>query len=249
MPEFAPGESKTAIAPITVQPAGLSCEAEIFLSPDELTKVATSGRIPFTSTGASQDIRLPITMPDVVGTYPIYLDVFIAGQLIYAYRAIEDVIIAPVAPVIEFDHATILAVNGKPFVETWFDYGTGRYYGRLAEPFVDGLGGARVTWYNKDLVYQGEEGTRAVLFWLDYHIYPWPGESWSTPTYTGTSGLTDVAEREITTIVSSMWEKGYWPAATYDARFIGEIYVGDNRVGLCEFWVKNMVKASRGVQY
>lgn len=94
MPEFAPGESKTAIAPIIVKPSGLSCEAEIFLGPDELTKVATSGRIPFSSTGASQNVRLPIAMPSE-GTYHVYIDVYAGGILIAAYRAIEDVVILP----------------------------------------------------------------------------------------------------------------------------------------------------------
>ncbi|GAH60952.1 unnamed protein product, partial [marine sediment metagenome] len=42
MPEFAPGETRTAIALITVAPANLSCWSEIFLGPDEYTRVATS---------------------------------------------------------------------------------------------------------------------------------------------------------------------------------------------------------------
>lgn len=97
MPQFAPGESKTAIAPITVKPAGLSCEVEIFLGPDELTKVAASGRIPFTSTGASQNVHLPIAMPSE-GTHHVYIDVYSNGILIGAYQAIEDVVIAaPIA--------------------------------------------------------------------------------------------------------------------------------------------------------
>ena len=95
MPQFAPNEGKVAIATFPVKPAGLACTAELWLGSD-LTKVATSGEKPFTSTGASQSINLPITMPGVEGTYPVYLDVFVAGQLIGAYRAIEDVVIAPV---------------------------------------------------------------------------------------------------------------------------------------------------------
>jgi len=95
MTEFAPSEAKTAIAPITVSPAGLSCEAEVFLGPDDMTKVATSGRIPFTSTGAPQNVRLPIVMPDAEATYHVYVDVYAEGYLIAAYQAIEDVIIAP----------------------------------------------------------------------------------------------------------------------------------------------------------
>lgn len=97
MPEFSPGEAKTAVAPITVSPAGLSCEAEVFLGPDELTKVATSGRIPFTSTGLSQDARLPVTMPDAEGAYHVFIDVYAEGVLIAAYQATEDVVIVGVA--------------------------------------------------------------------------------------------------------------------------------------------------------
>ncbi|MBA7628105.1 hypothetical protein ES703_35575 [subsurface metagenome] len=97
MPEFAPGEVKTAIAPVTVQPSGLSCEAEVFLGPNELTKVATSGLIPFVSTGVSQGVRLPVPMPTVEGTYHVYIDVYAEGLLIAAYQALEDVIVQEAA--------------------------------------------------------------------------------------------------------------------------------------------------------
>ena len=93
MPQFAPGEAKTAVAPITVMPSGLNCNAEVFLGPDEMTKVATSGLVPFTSTGVSQDVRLPVTMPSAAGTYHVFIDVYAEGILIAAYQAIEDVVI------------------------------------------------------------------------------------------------------------------------------------------------------------
>lgn len=96
MPEFVPGESKTAIAPITVKPAGLNCEAEVFLGPDDLTKVATSGLVPFVSTGASQDVYLPVTMPSAEGTYHVFIDIYAEGLLIAAYQATEDVSIVAV---------------------------------------------------------------------------------------------------------------------------------------------------------
>jgi len=89
--EFTPGVAKTAIAPITVKPSGLSCEAEVFLGPNDLTKVATSGKIPFTSTGLSQDVHLPVTMPSAEGTYHVFIDIYAEGLLIAAYQAIEDV--------------------------------------------------------------------------------------------------------------------------------------------------------------
>lgn len=93
-PVMAPGVSRTAKAPITVSPSGLACEAELFLGPNDTTKVATSGKKTFTSTGASQSVRLPVTMPTDGGVaYHVYLDVFANSYRILAYQATEDVII------------------------------------------------------------------------------------------------------------------------------------------------------------
>jgi len=93
MPIFTPGISKTAVAPITVKPAGLSCNAELFLGPDDATKVATSGKKSFTSTGVQQSINLPITMPTNGASHHVYVDVFVNGYRIAAYQATEDVTI------------------------------------------------------------------------------------------------------------------------------------------------------------
>lgn len=98
MPEFSPSSAHTAIAPVVVKPSGLNCEAELFLGPNETTKVATSGLVAFTSTGASQDISLPVTMPSADGTYHVFIDVYAEGILIAAYQAIEDVVISPPVP-------------------------------------------------------------------------------------------------------------------------------------------------------
>ncbi len=104
MPQFAPGQVKTAVAPITVKPAGLNCETELYLVSNG-TKVATAGIKPFISTGAKQGIAFPITMP-APGIYPVYLDVAAQGMLIGAYKATEDVIIAGV-PGVEIPKAYI----------------------------------------------------------------------------------------------------------------------------------------------
>ena len=92
-PVMAPGVSRTAVAPITVSPSGLSCSAELFLGPNDATKVATSGKKSFTSTGASQSVRLPVTMPAGGAAYHVYLDVYANGYRILAYQATEDVVI------------------------------------------------------------------------------------------------------------------------------------------------------------
>lgn len=98
MPQFSPNEAKTAIAPIIAKPSGMNCEAELFLGPDEATKVVTSGRVPFVSTGAEKNVSLPITMPSSPGTHHGYIDVFAGGFRFLAYILKEDVVIAaPVA--------------------------------------------------------------------------------------------------------------------------------------------------------
>lgn len=92
-PVMPPGVSRAAVAPITVRPSGLSCDVELFLGPNDTTKVATSGKQPFTSTGVSQSVRLPVTMPTAGAAYHAYLDVFANGYRILAYQATEDVIV------------------------------------------------------------------------------------------------------------------------------------------------------------
>jgi len=87
--EFIPNSIHTARASITVKPAGLACSAELYLG----AKIATSGMRAFASTGSRQDITLPITMPGIEGSYPVYLDILTEGMLIGAYQAIEDVVI------------------------------------------------------------------------------------------------------------------------------------------------------------
>ena len=94
-PVFAPSIAKTATAPITITPSGLSCQAELFLATSPIAaKAATSGLKPFTSTGAQQAVSLPVVMPAAAGVvYHVYLDVYVAGYLLLAYVATDDVII------------------------------------------------------------------------------------------------------------------------------------------------------------
>ena len=92
-PVFGPGEVKTAKAPITVSPAGLACEAELFLGPNESTKVATSGIVTFISTGLQQQVGLPVSMPAGGAIYHVYLDLYAGGYLLAAFQATEDVTI------------------------------------------------------------------------------------------------------------------------------------------------------------
>jgi len=97
MPQFDPGTSQVATVPTTVKPVGLACLAELYLV-SNATKVASSGEISFVSTGAQQAVSLPITMPELEGTYPVYIDVYADGELIAAYQALEDVVVKIPAP-------------------------------------------------------------------------------------------------------------------------------------------------------
>jgi len=101
-PLMGPGQAATGVAPITVSPSGLSCSAELFLGPDETTKVTTSGLVAFSSTGVAQSVRFPVTMPTPGGVaYHVYLDVYANGVWLVSYVATEDVIIpsATVGPI------------------------------------------------------------------------------------------------------------------------------------------------------
>ena len=119
MPPFSPSEMKTAIAPITAKPSGMTCEAELFLGPDETTKVAFSGRIPFVSTGAAKNVSLPITMPSAPGSYHGYIDVYTGGLRFLAYKTKEDVTIKSLAllSTSNWGNIEILNVDGQGFIE------------------------------------------------------------------------------------------------------------------------------------
>ena len=93
-PIFAAGEARTAIATLPVKPEGLACTAELWLTKDGITKDATSGPIPFTSTGLGQSVSCPVTMPVGEGvSYAVRLDIVTNGILLMAFVADEAVIV------------------------------------------------------------------------------------------------------------------------------------------------------------
>jgi len=97
-PIFGAGSSHGATIPVTVEPSGLSCQLELYLTPDGgATKAATSGLVSFISTGVQQNVSTGlITMPDDGVGYDVYIDVFADGMLIGSYIATDKVTIPSV---------------------------------------------------------------------------------------------------------------------------------------------------------
>jgi len=89
-PTFQVGSVHTARAMIT-NPTSQewTYDLELYLG---ATKVATSGVGSITiSAGASQVMDFTLTMPETEGTYDVYLDAIVEGELIAHYKATEPV--------------------------------------------------------------------------------------------------------------------------------------------------------------
>lgn len=240
MPQFSPGESKTAIAPIVAKPSGMDCEAELFLGPDDATKVGSSGRVPFVSTGATKNVNLPITLPSSPGTYHGYIDVFAEGLRFLAYKLTEDVVITspelllcPGWPLtIDPEHKVIAVtgVGGKKFKEVGkgftilFGASTQGWnipvffpdlqYAVLTEPIrVSKLSGLSVAFRNVSIYFS--IGNKGLIFFLGYL------PTWSI----------DTMQESVTQVVCSgppafRGQRVYWPGIQGVEIFSDTIDVG-----------------------
>jgi len=94
-PVFVAGSTHTATATLVVSPAGISCAAELWLTKDGgVTKAATSNNVSFMTTGATQSIALPVTIPPGAGfSYEVLLDIKYDSEIIGAYQATENVLV------------------------------------------------------------------------------------------------------------------------------------------------------------
>lgn len=98
-PTLESGSSHSAAAVLTNPTTKeFTYTTELYLG---VTKAATSGPGSVTiGPGASVTMNYPITMPIAEGEYEVYIDVYVAGELIAHYKATENVVIT-VAPAID----------------------------------------------------------------------------------------------------------------------------------------------------
>ncbi len=91
MPQFKPGESKTA--KVTMRnPTEKAFDYAGFIYMG--TDLAVMSEVPFSlNAGQEKQVPFPVTMPAAPGTYPVHIGVFSGGQNIALYRAVEDVVI------------------------------------------------------------------------------------------------------------------------------------------------------------
>lgn len=164
-PEFLAGSEHVAHCPVTNPTAKQWIyDAELYLVKDD-TKYATSGTVSFTlAAGASATVDFPITMPGSEGTYNVYLDIYVAGELIAAYQATEPVVVqAPLSvPVIQ-----------KFFVVTTKSADLGPY--EIHCPVKnegEGTGTHTVTLYMDGALVESKTFTIAPGETYDY-VYPW----------------------------------------------------------------------------
>lgn len=117
---FAPGSSHIAHVPVS-NPTGAAWtyNAELYLVEDG--KYTSSGIISFTLlAGASSTIDFPITMPAAEGTYKVYIDVYVAGELIAAYQATEDVAVIGVGEVTYSNlSCEVVRIPGEAIFDQW----------------------------------------------------------------------------------------------------------------------------------
>ena len=89
MPQFAPGEEKTAVVTMT-NPTTAPFDYYMVLYMG--VNMVAMGDAEFSlEAGESKDISMPVVMPPDPGVYPVYIDVWSGETLLGHYQATENV--------------------------------------------------------------------------------------------------------------------------------------------------------------
>ena len=117
MPEFSPGESRTAIVTMSNPTAkAFDYVAELYMGTD----LAIMAQTPFhLETEESKDISLPVIMPSNAGTYPVYIGVFSDSQFIEPLYQAEDVVITAPPPPLSMSITKISTATDKYATAWW----------------------------------------------------------------------------------------------------------------------------------
>lgn len=94
MPQFVPGESKTAKATMS-NPKGVALDYTGFLYIGSAQVAEVSFHL---NAGEEKVVSFPVTVPSTTGTYSVLLYIYSGGQGISLYRATEDVVVVPRSP-------------------------------------------------------------------------------------------------------------------------------------------------------
>lgn len=145
MPQFSAGEQKTAIIPMA-NPTGKPFDYSVELYMGTNLTLMTSADFHLEA-GELKNISLLVTMPSVVGTYPVYIGAFSEGENIPPIYQVEDIVIVSVAPSTVRLYGTItdsltgVGINGVE-LKIWEFYGT-----PIPMVYTDSLGN-----YSADLI-------------------------------------------------------------------------------------------------
>jgi hypothetical protein len=150
---FETGETRIASVSLAVTPAGLPCALNVYLGLSEDAPVSY-GQTGFTSSGVSQQVQVSVPMPAAPGTYHVYLDLYVGGELFRQYQALGDVEVAEPYP-IEFTGFTVSPFTIKADSGWW---GVSYY----------AVSWHQIRWYASQRVPEGETGSANIRVQFQY---------------------------------------------------------------------------------